>query len=130
MGTGGGAIMAHNIDLGGGKFNVSLRDTAAPCGGAIATLDANNMWGGGPVTVDGSHGGALVVRDAVERNTSLGCLTIEANLFEPPTPGVIHQPCSGCASPGFAPSKKAECTCATQAQAAVRECCSNPFSTS
>jgi len=30
----GGAIMAHDIDLGGGKFDVSLRDTAAPCGGA------------------------------------------------------------------------------------------------
>ena len=31
----------------------------------IATLDANNRWGGGGVIVDGLHGGMLVVRDAV-----------------------------------------------------------------
>ena len=84
------------------------------------------------MTVDGARGGTLDIRDAVEGNASLGCLTIEGNLFEPPAPGIAPQPCSGCASPGFAPAKKAACACGAQAGAgagaggaAVRECCSS-----
>ena len=119
QGDSGGAIWAHNVTLRGGAFRVRLEDSSAPCGGAIAA-DKN---GEGFVFVDGSEGGSLLVVNAKELDTSQGCLSIEANLRGADRE-LIEQPCSACAAPGFPPSHKTACECASQvANASIRECC-------
>ena len=70
--------------------------------------------------VDGTAGGKLLVANAVEGNTSLGCLNIEANL-EDQTGARLPQPCSGC---GGGIADDVECRCGHQKLAPVLECCS------
>lgn len=126
----GGAIMAHNISLGPGAFAVRIRNATAQCGAAMATLNWNNSWGDGLVTVDGLDGGTVLVEDVYEGIPGLGCNNIFGHLQGPPMPGpipwnpTIPQPCSACATPDFPPSRREQCTCEGQPPAPVRECCS------
>ena len=132
----GGALLAHDIRLGGastssgasttssssGAFSVRLREVEAACGGAVVVLDADNRVGAGPMSVDGSGGGALVVEDARERNASLGCLSITAALTVDGSS--FDQPCSNCADPDFPDEDRKSCTCGLQDDdATVTECC-------
>ena len=128
----GGALLAHTLTFSGGAFRVGLRDTEAACGGAIVALSPDGHVGEGYVVVDGSGGGTIVIEDARERNASLGCLNVEANLqavLPPPAPAppvpVILQPCSGCLDKDFPVSKQPECRCSSQKPTTFfRECCS------
>ena len=117
----GGAIYAHDITLSGAS-RMRLEQCSSPCGAAIATQDAQNLLGGGYVTVDGSSGARLLVVDAHELNTTLGCLNIEANLVDQ-SGKVIEQPCSACTDPSFPPSHSEACKCGNSAANPVRECC-------
>lgn len=117
----GGAIFSHDVTLSGAS-RMRLQDTSSPCGGAIAAIDAQNLLGGGYVTVDGSDGASLLVVDAIELNTTLGCLNIEANLVDE-SGKVIPQPCSACTDPNFPPSHREACKCGNSAQNPFRECC-------
>ena len=118
----GGAMAAYNITLSGG-FKVRLRGVEADCGAALMGMGA--VPGEGFVFVDSSKGGTLLIEDAKEGNTSLGCLNVEANFLDTATGARIQQPCSGCGAKGFPSAQKADCVCASQKQAAVRECCSS-----
>jgi hypothetical protein len=138
----GGALLAHDVRLGGSgsgsgggsgsgsgastssdAFSVRLRDVEAACGGAVVVLDADNRIGAGPMSVDGSGGGALVVEDARERNASLGCLSITAALTVDGSSAPFDQPCSNCADPDFPDDDRKSCTCGLQDEATVTECC-------
>ena len=117
----GGAIFAHNVTLSGAS-HIRLKETSSPCGAAIAVIDAQNLLGGGFVTVDGSSGASLFVVDARELNTTLGCVNIEGNLVDE-SAKVIPQPCSSCADPSFPPTHREACMCGNSAEMVVRECC-------
>eukprot|EP01052_Picozoa_sp_SAG31_P007125 SAG31_NODE_336_length_17493_cov_20.694032_4_plen_622_part_00 len=124
----GGAIFAHNISLSGAS-RMRLQDVSARCGAAIATIDTQNLLGGGTVMIHqedrqdddqqdlrprhggGGGGSVLVVVDGKELDTSLGCLNIEANVVDA-SGKTIEQPCSACAAPSFPPSHRAACKCA------------------
>lgn len=121
-GQAGGAILAHNISFGGGPFAVTLNAAQAACGAAIVAIDAANKVGMGPIAVDGSKGGFIRVMDALELDTSLGCLNIMGQL-QPP----FQQPCSACGQHDFPPAKKPSCRCAVSSEYTnntVIECCS------
>jgi hypothetical protein len=123
----GGCVFTHNVTL-SGTARMRLRGCEAPCGAAIAAIDAQNLLGGGYVTA-GAGTVQLLVEDARELNASLGCLSIEANLQDQ-AGRTIQQPCSGCAAPGIPPPSRAKCRCGggewlggPAAAPAVRECC-------
>ena len=114
----GGAILAHQVALTGGSFAVHLENVTAQCGAAIATLGPKNFVGRGQVILDGTMGGTLRIVNAMEKNESLGCLNIEANLVDQ-TGTPVPQPCgdaSGC-------SNALQCRCGHQKPAAMLECC-------
>ena len=121
FGLRGGAIFSHDVTL-SGSSQMQLQQTSSPCGGAIASVDAQNLLGGGYVRVNGSSGAFLHVEDAQELNTSLGCVNIEANLVDQ-SGKVIEQPCSGCATPNFPPSRRDACKCSNAVPGPVQECC-------
>jgi hypothetical protein len=122
IGMRGGAIFSHDVTL-SESSQMWLQQTSSPCGAAIASLDAQNLLGGGYVRVNGSSGATLHVVNAQELNaTTLGCLNIEANLVDQ-LGKVIEQPCSGCAAPNFPPSRREACKCGISAPRPVQECC-------
>ena len=128
----GGALLAHTLTFTGGAFRVRLHDTEAACGGAIVALSSDGHPGEGSVVVDASGGGTLLIENARERNVSLGCLSVEANLqggapSPPPAPPVpiIQQPCSDCMAKDFPVARRSECLCSSQKVAGFRECCTS-----
>ena len=123
----GGALLAHTLTF-SGAFKVRLRDTEADCGGSIVALSPDGHPGEGYVTVDGSSGGTLLIEDARERNASLGCVTVEANL-QTSRPGgggpIIQQPCSDCLADDFPVPKRSQCLCSSEPATTFRECCTS-----
>eukprot|EP01043_Picozoa_sp_COSAG02_P031390 COSAG02_NODE_2046_length_10017_cov_3.000403_10_plen_359_part_00 len=122
----GGALFAHNISFTGAS-QVRLRDSAAACGGAVATINAHNKIGQGHIVIDGSS--HVMVVDAREMKLSEGCDVIMGSIQvgDRVHTGSFEQPCSACASAGFPPSKRNACKCQPLAlgeTAALVECCS------
>ena len=60
--------MAHNVSFGPGAFSVRLRHATAQCGAAIATLNWNQTWGKGFVTMDSTGGGTVLIEDVYGPN--------------------------------------------------------------
>lgn len=121
----GGALFAHNISF-TSSSQVRLRDSAASCGGAVATINAQNQIGQGHIVVDG--GSHVMVMDAREMNLSKGCNVIMGSIQVAGSAhaGSFEQPCSACASAGFPPSKRSACKCQPLAPgetALLVECC-------
>jgi hypothetical protein len=107
-----GALFAHNISASGGHFSVTLRNTSAGCGGAIAVINSRNELGQGNVFIDGTAGGAVTISDAKELDESKGCQTIMGSLSDPG--GLIPQPCSDCSAGQFPRPKRPACTCTAE----------------
>ena len=114
---GGAMFFWENISFVGDSFKVRIRNSAAPCGGAIVSIGQQGIAGDGNVYLNPS--GMLHIENAKELNASKGCITIQANLISN-TGNRIPQPCgSGCAIP----SVKASCGCKPQQKFKFMECC-------
>ena len=120
---GGGLFFWENMTFGNGAFHVQIKNTAAPCGSAMASLGPEGLPGDGNVFFDDSDGGQLVVENAKELNASKGCIAIQANLLSgtPTKRGpIIPQPCGKGCSVGNLPTS---CQCSSKKGSFV-ECCS------
>lgn len=121
---GGALFFWENISFVGEAFHVSLRNSAASCGGGIVSLGSSGLPGDGNIYLDTSRGGSLEIVNAKELNQTKGCLTIQANLysgnFQKQGPR-IRQPCgSGCGSSSVSSS----CMCRLLENGnGFQECC-------
>lgn len=114
---GGAFFFWANMTFGNGAFQIRIRNTASPCGGALATLNGKN-----DVYLDTTFGGELTIENARELDATADCETVYANLVSgtPSRHGPrISQPCGkGCAVPVVPPS----CGCGSQKGKFI-ECC-------
>lgn len=123
----GGALFGHNISF-AGTSQVTLRGSAAACGAAVSTINAQNRIGEGQIVVDA--GARVMVVDARELNSSEGCNVIVGHIQMEGSKhaGSVEQPCSSCASPVFPPSRRSTCRCQPLAHGSgspLVECCTH-----
>ena len=114
---GGAFFFWANMTFGNGAFQIRIRNTASPYGGALATLNGKN-----DVYLDTTFGGELTIENARELDATADCETVYANLVSgtPSRHGPrISQPCGkGCAVPVVPPS----CGCGSEKGKFI-ECC-------
>ena len=96
---GGAMFFWQNISFIGEAFEISLKNSAAQCGGGIVS---GGVPGEGKIYLDTSEGGTLYIKNSRELNSSKGCITVEANLISgtaakpgPKIPQPCGQGCSG-----------------------------------
>eukprot|EP00912_Choanoflagellata_sp_UC4_P001640 UC4_evm6s1044 len=90
---GGALFFWQNISF-SGAFDINIKNTASQCGGAIASSGSDGIAGEGNVFM-GTHG-KIIIENAIELNSTDGCLSVEANLFlgQPYNQSsIIPQPC-------------------------------------